>query len=154
MRQSKRAVTDRGEVDDIIMKASICRLGMVEEGRAYIVPMNFGYDGESLYFHSASEGRKIDVLRRSPDVCFELEVDHGLRTGELACQYSHDFESVMGEGVAEMIEDGPSKRKALDIIMSHYAQGPFHYDEKSLGLTLVIRVRIHELAAKRHLKRA
>ncbi|MEI6797497.1 MAG: pyridoxamine 5'-phosphate oxidase family protein [Methanomassiliicoccales archaeon] len=154
MRQANREVTDRGEVDAIILKASICRLGMVEDGRPYIVPMNFGYDGACLYFHCAREGRKIDVLRRSPAVCFELEVDHGLLTGELACQCTNDFESVMGEGIAEMIEEGPSKRAALDIIMAHYSKGPFHYDEKSLGLTTIIRVRICELRAKRHLKRA
>jgi nitroimidazol reductase NimA-like FMN-containing flavoprotein (pyridoxamine 5'-phosphate oxidase superfamily) len=153
MRQGKREVTDRAEVDAIILKASICRLGMVDGGRPYIVPMNFGYDGVNLYFHCAREGRKIDVLRRSPEVCFELEVDHGLVTGDLACQYTNDFESVMGEGVAELLEDSLSKSAALDLIMSHYAKGPFHYDAKNLDLTLIIRVRISGLKAKRHLKR-
>lgn len=153
MRRSKNAVSDRGEVDAIIMKASICRLGMVDNGVPYIVPMNFGYDGDHLYFHCAKEGRKIDVLRRSPKVCFEIEVDHGLSIGGLACQCTNDYESVMGDGKAELIEGGPAQKAGLDIIMSHYAKPPFQYDEKVLEITLIIRVLIGELTAKRHLKR-
>jgi nitroimidazol reductase NimA-like FMN-containing flavoprotein (pyridoxamine 5'-phosphate oxidase superfamily) len=152
MRQAKREVKDRAEIDAIILKAQVCRLGMVDGGRPYIVPMNFGYDG-SFYFHCAKEGRKIDILRRSPQVCFELEVDHGLVTGDLACEYTYDFESVMGEGVAELIDESSAKRTALDIIMSHYAKPPFQYDEKALELTQAIRVRITDLSCKRHLKR-
>jgi nitroimidazol reductase NimA-like FMN-containing flavoprotein (pyridoxamine 5'-phosphate oxidase superfamily) len=153
MRQGKREVKDRAEIDAIILKAQVCRLGMVDEGRPYIVPLNFGYDGSSLYFHCAREGRKIDILRRSPQVCFELEVDHGLVPGDLACKYTYDFESVMGEGEAELVNDASSRLAALDIIMSHYAEPPFHYDEKALELTQVIRVRISGLSCKRHLKR-
>jgi nitroimidazol reductase NimA-like FMN-containing flavoprotein (pyridoxamine 5'-phosphate oxidase superfamily) len=141
MRQGKREVKDRAEIDAIILKAQVCRLGMVDEGRPYIVPLNFGY------------GRKIDILRRSPQVCFELEVDHALVPGDLACKYTYDFESVMGEGEAELVNDASSRLAALDIIMSHYAEPPFHYDEKALELTQVIRVRISGLSCKRHLKR-
>jgi nitroimidazol reductase NimA-like FMN-containing flavoprotein (pyridoxamine 5'-phosphate oxidase superfamily) len=153
MRQSKREVTDRAEIDGIIMKASVCRLGMVDDGVAYIVPMNFGYDGESLYFHSAREGRKVDALRRSPRVCFEIEVDHGLVMGTEACDCTNDFESVMGEGTAELIDDAEGKRAALDIVMSHYSRPPFRYDAKAFDMALAIRVRVTDVRAKRHLRR-
>ena len=64
MRRKNREVTDRARIEEIIRSCHVCRLGFVDDGRAYIVPMNFGYveeDGKYVfYFHSAKEGRKID----------------------------------------------------------------------------------------------
>ena len=69
-------------INRLFMNARWCRIAMIDNAQAYIVPMNFGYDfqGEtlSLYFHCANEGRKIDILRVSKDVCFEMDCAHKL----------------------------------------------------------------------------
>ena len=50
---------------------------MTDGGVPYIVPLNYGYeyaDGElTFYFHSAKEGRKLEILKKNPTVCLELD---------------------------------------------------------------------------------
>ena len=72
MRRQEREISDRAAIDAIIRACQVCRLGMVDGDLPYIVPMSFGYDGRALYFHCATQGRKLDVLRRRPRVCFEF----------------------------------------------------------------------------------
>ena len=64
---------------------------MVDGRRPYVVPMNFGFDlwdgVLELYCHSALEGRKIEILRRNPEVCFEMDCGHKLVEAKAACSY-------------------------------------------------------------------
>ncbi|HNU36204.1 MAG TPA: pyridoxamine 5'-phosphate oxidase family protein, partial [Methanomassiliicoccales archaeon] len=86
MRKAEREIKDQGELEDVIRRAEVCRLAMVDDGEPYIVPMNFGFRKGTFYFHCAKEGRKLEVLRKAPRVCFELEAGVQLVRGEKACQ--------------------------------------------------------------------
>jgi nitroimidazol reductase NimA-like FMN-containing flavoprotein (pyridoxamine 5'-phosphate oxidase superfamily) len=68
MRRSEREIKDRAVIDAIIRQCLVCRLGLSDGEEPYIVPLCFGYDGEALYVHSASDGRKIDILRKNSRV--------------------------------------------------------------------------------------
>ena len=48
------------------------RIGCHSAGLTYIVPINYVYDGINIYGHSA-KGMKIDMMRKNPDVCFEVD---------------------------------------------------------------------------------
>lgn len=149
MRQAEREIKDRGSIDDLMKRAIVCRLGMVDGDEPYIVPMNFGYDGKSLFFHCAKEGRKIDILRRNDKVCFEIDLDTELVKGDVACKWSMRYRSVEGVGRAHLVDDAEGKRQALNLIMSHYTKGPFEYAERGFELVLVIRVDIESITGKR-----
>ena len=73
MRRKDKETTDPRIIDNVLSTASICRLAMVDRGELYLIPVNYGYRDGALYVHSASAGRKIDVLCRHPRVCFEIE---------------------------------------------------------------------------------
>lgn len=73
MRKNDREVTELTEIMGIIKKCVVCRLGMVDDGTPYIVPLNFGYEFDgaalTLYFHCAKEGRRIDRYSTPLAVC-------------------------------------------------------------------------------------
>jgi hypothetical protein len=73
MRRKDREITDRAELLRILAKARVCRLALVDGDRPYVVPLTFALDGADLVLHSARTGRKLDILRRNPAVCFEVE---------------------------------------------------------------------------------
>ena len=108
-----------------------------------------GFRNNTLYFHSAAEGKKLGLLRKNPRVCFELDCDTEVRTGEKACDFSMRYRSVIGFGNAAFIEATAAKCEALDIIMNHYAEGAFDYPEASVNrvagetaAVVVVRVTI------------
>ena len=103
MSRSDKELPLRSEIDDVIRQATVCRLAMADEEGPYIVPLSFGYDGDTLYFHSAREGKKLSILRKHPKVCFEFDVEVGALPGETPCKWSRADRSVIGFGEAEFI---------------------------------------------------
>lgn len=151
MRRKEKEITNRTEIDAIINRAIVCRLAMVDENKPYIVPLNFGYDGKSLFFHCALAGRKLEILKKNDQVCFEMEVDVEIKKGEKACDWSCHFQSIIGSGRAVLLDNPNEIKAALDIIMQHYQSETFEYNEKLLGKVTVIKVDIASVSGKRSL---
>lgn len=156
MRRKDREVTDLGAIGRIIGDCKVLRLGMVDEGRPYVVPMNFGFglrDGVlELYCHSAPEGRKVEVLRRKPEVCFEMDCGHRLVEAEAACGYGFAYSSVIGEGTVGFIEDHEEKLRALLRIMEHQTgRSDFSIPDAALRGVLVFGVAVGSFTAKQRL---
>jgi hypothetical protein len=148
MRRNEREIKDRKEIDDIIRRCQVCHLAMCDDGQPYVVPLNFGYDGGFLYFHAAPEGRKIDIIKRNNRVGFEFDILHDIVTAEQACKWGAKYESVMGSGTAEIVDDLEAKKEALQLIMRQYGNGTWDFKEEILKKTLVLRVRILEISGK------
>lgn len=148
MRRNDREITDVSQIEKIIRKSTICRLGLCDRKRAYIVPMNFGYRDRTLYFHSANAGTKIELLKRNPDVCFEFDIDHGIVKGETGCGWSTRYQSVIGFGKARIVENIEEKRDALDVLMANYSDQQFDYPFSKVESILVFRVDIESMTGK------
>ena len=153
MRRNDRAVTDPARIREIIDSCTCCRLGLCDEGRAYIVPLDFGYaeqDGRyTFYFHGAAEGRKIDLIRKNGWAAFEMDTGHELIRGPAACNHSARYQCVMGGGPVTLLEGREEKKAGLPAIMTHIAgQGPWEFDEAAVDKTQVIRLEAEELTCK------
>jgi len=140
--------TDREIIDAIIRRASVCRIGLCDDGRPYVVPVCFGYEDDTLYFHSAPRGRKLDVLRQNSAVCFEFDVDLEIVPSKSACEWSMRYRSVVGFGDASLVEDLEEKRKALDVIVAQYGGQPTEYPASTLGKTAVVKIEVQSMTAK------
>jgi len=148
MRRHEKEITDKAQIEDVIRRAKVCRLGLCDQGQPYVVPLCFGYENDTLYCHSAPEGRKLDMIRSNPKVCFELDVDQEFVPGAIACKWSLSYRSVIGFGTAALIEDAAAKRRALDVIMAHYADGPFTYEDQTIERMVVIQVAVEHMTGK------
>ncbi len=149
MRRKDKEITSREEIEAIIRRSTVCRLAMIDGNEPYIVPMNFGYADNHLYFHSAPEGRKINILRRNSRICFEFDIDHQVVTGAKGCKWGFRFQSVIGTGKAFFIDGLEAKKKALDVIMRQYTDKTFAYDERVMKKTVVFGVAIEAMSGKR-----
>jgi len=151
MRRKDKEIMDRMEIEMIIGKAPVCRLGMTDGEYPYVVPLCFGYRDNALYFHSALKGKKLDMLRKNSRVCFEMDIGHEIKRHEQPCKWGMGYKSVIGFGEASFIEDNKAKQDALDVIMAHYSDsnGPFEYPDTALGHTVIIKVDIRQMAGKK-----
>ena len=147
MRLKDREITDFGKIEEVIRKAIVCHLGLVDNGEPYIVPVNFGYENKAIYFHSALKGRKVDLLKRNNRVCFELETDVEIgKTEKSSCAVK--YRSVIGTGKAHILEDKQEKTRGLKAIMRQCAGGEYEFSEDRLGTVLVVRIDIEEITGK------
>ena len=158
MRRKDREVTDNSEITDIIRSCSCCRLGFYdkEADEVYIVPLSFGYEETAtqriFYFHGAKAGRKVELLKASPKVGFELDTDHELVRGASACNNSMKYKSIIGTGVAEIIENDDEKRHALLAIMQQQTgQSIWDIPYPILAAVCVFKLTVQKLSCKAHI---
>jgi nitroimidazol reductase NimA-like FMN-containing flavoprotein (pyridoxamine 5'-phosphate oxidase superfamily) len=149
MRRSDKKIKDNKQIDEIIRKANCCRIALVDGNYPYIVPVNFAVSNNNLYFHSAKEGRKIDILRKNNFVCFEMDIEGEIVKGQKACSWGMKYLSIIGFGQAFFIEDNAGKKKALDLLMEKYAgESGFFYADDELDKIIVIDVKIDTVSGK------
>ncbi len=148
MRRTDKAITDRNLIDSIIHKSLVCRIAIYDGEMPYVVPLSFGYDGKNIYLHSAKEGRKIDILKRNPRLCFEFDTQCEVLPAEKACSFTMRYRSVIGYGKAHFLEDIGEKIAAIRIIMNHYTDKTFTFTEDDVKNIAVIRVEIEEITGK------
>jgi nitroimidazol reductase NimA-like FMN-containing flavoprotein (pyridoxamine 5'-phosphate oxidase superfamily) len=160
MRRTDREITDIGEKLGILGKAKVLRLAMTLDNQPYVVPLNFGFEYTGgrlfLYFHCAQTGRKANILSKNSRVCFEVDGEHRLVTGEAACEYGFSYESVIGFGEAEPLEEESEKVRALTILMKHQTgqDRDFSFGEERIRAVRVYRIRAGAFSAKRRPLRA
>ena len=148
MRLQNRQIHDPKIIEDIIRRSPVCRLGLVDGDRPYVVPLCFGFENRTLYFHCADEGYKLDLIRNNNKVCIEFDIDQQLISGEKACNWSMNYKSVIAFGRAFIVTDPALKRAALDVIMNHYARSPHDYSQPSLDKVCIIKIDIEEMSCK------
>jgi uncharacterized protein len=148
MRRKEREIKDVAAIEEILSRATVCRLGLCEDNRPYVVPLCFGYKDNALYVHCGPEGKKLDIIRKNNNVCFEVDIDDKLVKTERPCKWGLNYKSVIGFGKAVLVEDIESKRKALDIIMRHFSADTFEYPEEAIQKTTIIKVEIETMTGK------
>ncbi len=148
MRRKDREITDIALTEDIIRNSMVCRLGMSRDNQPYVVPLCFAYSDKTLYFHSAGEGLKLEILQQNPNVCVEFDIDQEVIQGDKPCKWSMQYRSVIGFGKASFVEDLEEKRKGLDAIMKHYSGRSFEYVESAIESTCIIKVEIESMTGK------
>ena len=148
MRRKDREVAEIDQIEDIISRALRCCIGMVDGAESYVVPVCFGYERNALYFHSALEGRKVDVIQKNNRVSFEIDTDLAVVRTEVGCGWSMEYRSVMGTGTAHILEMDEEKAHGLAVIMRHYAGDDFRLPERTPASVLVVRVDIDSISGK------
>ncbi len=164
MRRKDRSVTDPKRIERILAAACIVHLGLVDDGRPYVVPLHYCYEYAgtdlTLYMHSARSGRKIDVIGGGAPCFVELECDVDLDDGgsapyKLACKYGSFYSSVMGEGTASLVTDADEKVHALRLLMRQQTGRSFPITRLMAKPVAVIRAHIpaDALTAKAHMRK-
>lgn len=152
MRRSDREITDKKRIEEFIASEQIMRIAFYDNGDIYIVPLNYGYvfnDRYIFYFHGAKAGRKYELSRSAPKVGFEIDGKYSLLEGEVACDFSATFQSVVGTGRLSLVEDNEEKIAGLDAIMRQTtSRGGWNYSRETLDAVAVFRLETDALSCK------
>lgn len=152
MRRKDREVTDLHKIETIIANARYLHLGMFDGDYPYVVPLHYGYqmiDGKlTFYIHCAKEGHKIDCLKQNDHVFVEIDRGESLITADVPCAYGAEYESVMCQGRAVIVEDVAEKVHALTILMKTQTGEEHQINEKMADSVNVIKVEVESYTAK------
>ncbi len=149
MRRHEQEIKDPIELKALMDGARVCRVAFNGSDYPYIVPVCFGRVGESIYFHSAKEGEKIDRIKADNRVCFEMESDVEIVPGSSPCKWSMRFKSVIGFGKANPVTEPSEKIMGLNAIMEHYSGvNNNEYKESVVDITEIIRIDIDHVTGK------
>jgi uncharacterized protein len=152
MRRKDRQVTSLESIKSIIEKCKVCHIAMVDNGAPYVVPMNFGYLFENnrltLVFHSALDGRKIEILKTNPTVCFEMAIEGRLGLFENPCNSGYYYKSVIGFGEVEFINNIDQKCQALTILMKHQSGRDLIFTPEQAAGVVVFKITSTDYTGK------
>jgi nitroimidazol reductase NimA-like FMN-containing flavoprotein (pyridoxamine 5'-phosphate oxidase superfamily) len=94
------------ETEEVLQDQLIGRIGCHSNGVTYIVPVSYAYDEPYVYIHSM-EGKKIDMMRNNPEVCFEVDALNDMA----------NWKSVIAWGTFAEITGTEERNKALKILL-------------------------------------
>ncbi|OHB47694.1 MAG: hypothetical protein A2106_03190 [Planctomycetes bacterium GWF2_40_8] len=151
MRRKDKEVTNQEEVEEILSNALVGRLGTCLNNIPYITPVNFVYDKDKVYFHSALEGRKIENINSNPNVCFEIDKVISIIPGkQRPCASTTEYKSIIIFGDIQIVTDVKEKTFALNKLIEKYApQSPkLSSSSGAITGTNVLVISIKEMTAK------
>lgn len=152
MRHADRQVKEKEMIMGMLDQCPVCTLAIHDEPYPYEVPLNFGYEWEDkliIYLHMASEGYKMDLLKKNPYVACNA---YGFVDRSLWGKYRNehqDYRSVTVFGKAEFLtcEEPEEFLKALNLLQDHYKRAHIPKAPKTDKL-VVIRLVADAVTAK------
>jgi uncharacterized protein len=149
MRRKDKEIRDKEIIEQLLSGSETCRIAMIDGNSPYIVPLNYGYVSNALYFHSALSGRKIEILKQNNRVCFEIENFSEIVRDEIPCEWTAKYRSLIGYGTIEFITGNEEKKKGLDVIMTHYGRkGAITYSDSHIENIVILKLNIEEISGK------
>ncbi|MES1213935.1 MAG: pyridoxamine 5'-phosphate oxidase family protein [Bacteroidota bacterium] len=131
------------EIEDLIHREFIGRIGCHAEDVTYVVPISYAYDGEYIYGHSF-EGMKLNMMRKNPRICFQVDDMHNMA----------NWQSAVAWGDFEELKNGIEREQALRVLMARTLplvhsetmhltpQWPFSSYDSSAVTGIIFRVRL------------
>jgi len=157
MRRKDREVKDLYGIEEILKQCKTSHVAMVDNGLPYVVPLSYGYkivrgDVLELYFHSAPEGRKLDVLKRNNKVCFEMAQKGEPVHSENPCKAGYYYASIIGFGEVVFIEQEEEKSEALSILVKHQSGKDVKFTAEQVKGVCVFKIVSTEFTGKKKSK--
>lgn len=171
MRRKDREM-DRDFGLSVIDNATYGTLAMVDsEALPYCLPLTIVRDDNTLYFHSAKAGEKVEILKNNPRVCISFvgrvqvpdnytdeELDEIVKDEEktvllISKVFTTEFESAIVRGKALVVENRDEQIHAIRLVCEKYTPDKMKYFDQAikagLGRVQVYKVEIEEITAKR-----
>jgi len=157
LRRLDREIKDQKALRQLLNHAQYFVMSMADGGEPYSVPLGYVYDEEenTIYFHCAKDGKKIEYLKKNPRVWGVVVIDEGIQAGACVNLYA----STMFSGRVEWVNDTAEKRKAMNLFaerLSADVDGVKQRLDKIFGggdavLTGVVfgKIKVEELTGKR-----
>jgi hypothetical protein len=152
LRRSDKALSDPAEIEQVLASARIMTVACCLENEPYLFTVNFTWESKArnLWFHCATEGRKMRILQANPRVCVTVVEDRGYIHGEC----DHAYRSLIMEGTAHVVTDLSEKRRALELLTRKHERDPeavlarFTGNDEAVRNVGIMRISVDSISGK------
>ncbi|MGM7683114.1 pyridoxamine 5'-phosphate oxidase family protein [Cytobacillus sp. Hm23] len=158
MRREEKERVNRQKVNEFCHRIKAGYLGLADGHLPYVVPLNYVWMNDCIYFHGAEEGRKQRIIEENPQACFTIAEDQGTITNTVPAHTSTGYYSVMIFGKLEIVHDIVEATDAMQVMLDKYVPGYFSdklskhhvssYRSSKNSKTVVYRLRAEQVTAK------
>lgn len=132
------------QMERVLSSEVIGRIGCHADGKTYVVPITFAYEGDSVYGHSA-EGLKLQMMRKNPKVCFEVDHLDNLSNWQSVIAWG-EFEELKGQEAQAGMQKLLSRLMPL---MSSETSQPAHgHGDSTAAPASIYRIRLKEMTGR------
>jgi nitroimidazol reductase NimA-like FMN-containing flavoprotein (pyridoxamine 5'-phosphate oxidase superfamily) len=148
MRRKERSM-HLNNAKEFLTQAQVGRLGVSLHDHPYIVPVNYVYVNNKIYFHCSQKGQKLDYLTKNPRSCFEVDEFYGVKKGANSCKSGTKYRSVIVTGNAKLVLEPSIKKVILKKLLQKYAEDiDSTFDETSFLQTQIVEINIDRITGK------
>lgn len=149
----KTWIEDAEDMEKILERALVGRLGLAADAEPYVVPLNYVYDNGRIYFHTGLEGRKLEIMQKNPRVCFEVDEPLEVVPHEQGCLFTMYYRSVILWGTVRILDDNAEKMTAIKLLLAKYGAGKEYESppEHALAIVTVCEITVEEMTGKANL---
>jgi uncharacterized protein len=152
LRRSEKAMDDPKEMEQVLASVRIMAVACCQGNEPYIFTVDFAWDGPAreLWFHCATEGRKMKILQANPRVCITVVEDRGYIDNEC----DHAYRSLILEGKASVVTDLLEKRRGLELLARKHERQPeailarFADNDEAVRKVGIVRVSVDSVSGK------
>ncbi|MHA1969695.1 MAG: pyridoxamine 5'-phosphate oxidase family protein [Candidatus Hodarchaeales archaeon] len=156
IRRKEKTIKDLDKIKDILIRTKYVTIAMSKSNSPYLVTLSHGYDKDKncIYFHCASEGKKIEYLSDNNIIWGQAIDDLGYLDGKC----NHAFKTAQFRGKVIFIDDYNEKKTALTIMINQLENNPEDILEKqleresSISKVTIGRIDIEDLSGKVNLE--
>lgn len=154
MRRKDREITDKKEIIDIITRAEECYLAMSSNDMPYVIPVNFGFEKDTIYIHCATEGKKLEIIKKNPNVSLAFTADAEICLTGAPNTWTTYYQSAIVFGKAELVYDLKERQKGMNAFQKHYTGRFMEFSDRDLAKTMIIKIKIKKMTGKANLPKA
>lgn len=149
MRRSEKLMSIQDTVK-VLQEAEYGTFATVgDNGYPYSVPLNYVYEKDTIYFHSAHTGNKIENIKMNHKVGFSVVSYHKL----LPDKFDTEYDSAILFGTGSEVIHEQEKRHALQLFIEKYSRDYFaegtSYIDKAIHAVAVYKIQVDHMSGKR-----
>ena len=141
-------------MEQLLSEMTLGFLGLSQDGKPYVVPLNYAYGDGRILFHCALAGQKLDAIESNPAVCFTVARQRGNveRDSENVCH--PDSESVVCYGTARVVGDLTERTDVLNAFNRTFRPDTRPMSAESVANCAAVEIVVTEMTGRREQGRA
>ena len=146
---TRKLIESAEEIEKLLTEERVGYLGLSHHNVPYVVPLTYGYCEGKIIFHGSSEGKKLEIIRENPIVCFTVSRHYGeMVSHPQGAECDADSDSVICYGIARIIDDIHERCKILNKFNRRLQPQAREITEEEVEFCSAVEISIEQMTGR------